>query len=538
MLISRAYRLALSLFAVAVLCSASLAQAQTTTPPFYPLEITNIGPIGANGLNGNNRIFRAYPGLEYNIRAAVVGGVYPFRYSLANAPSGMTINADTGEIVWPNPQASASNITLTVRDTAGATRSATWSITVTTNGFKFLDAVNGRNAANNGCSSSCGTGTLSNPWRTLGDLSLNDAAADITYFKNGTYSVLDTPDSVRSGRVIFSDRPGATVPGSVMWIAFPGHQPRLDFGYRAGVSDGHTLRHNGDNVYIDGFEGVYSRHVALQFEPTSNFRGGTYRRLRMHELGPGGDGTNSAYIMSVSTYPYVSYGMVIQDSSFYDLRINDSDAACTLKIYSQQKILIEDTVQYNGIKATELKADVRQFTVRNNTFYNLTGTAIGGNMHGCVGCSGGSDSYTTGGEILFNNVRGPGQALEINQDGFAIRTHIHRNTFRGRVGVVRTDSADGPFYFSNNVIVSNDAGTPSGSHIYHFEVSDPSRIVLSNNLVGYPSDNIIDSNGNLTSGYSQYYGTHGYQHSGGGTTPPPPTPPPAPAAPSNVRIVR
>jgi hypothetical protein len=250
----------------------------------------------------------------------------------------------------------------------------------------------------------------------------------------------------------------------------------------------------------------------------------------MHELLLGGDGTNSAYIMSVSTYPYVSYGMVIQDSSFYDLRITDSDAAVTLKIYSQSKLLIENTVQYNGIKATEIKADVRQYTVRGNTFFNLTGAAIGGNMHGCVGCNGGSDSYTTGGEILFNNVRSAAPALELNQDGQAIRTHIHRNTFNGRVLVERTDSADGPFYFSNNVIVNNDSGIPAGSHISHFEV-DPSRVVISNNLVGNTSANIIDANGNLTGAYSQYLGTHGYQLGSGSSVPA------APAPPTNLRIL-
>jgi hypothetical protein len=441
----------------------------------------------------------------------------------------MTIDPNTGEIRWLNPQASASDITLTVRDAAGATRTATWSITVSTAGFRFLDAVNGRNASNNGCSSSCGAGTLSNPWRTLGDLALNDAQTDITYFKNGTYAVRDTPASVQnSGRLIFSDRSGASTgsAGSVMWIAFPGHLPRIDNGGVGGL----TIRHNGDNVYVDGFEGVNAEYMNFQFEPTGNLRGGTYRRLRLHELGPGGDGTNSAFIMTVASYPGVSYGMVIQDSSFYDLRITDADSACTLKIYSQFKMLIENTVQYNGIKATEIKADVRQYTVRGNTFYNMTGTAIGGNMHGCVGCNGGSDSYTTGGEILYNNVRGPGEALEVNQDGFALRTHIYRNTFRGRVGVVRTDSADGPFYFSNNVIVNGDAGTPSGSHINFFEV-DPSRVVISNNLAGYPGDNIIDNNGNLTPAYQQYTGTRGYQTTGATT-------PPAPAAPSNVRIIR
>src|SRR5687767_12569806 len=130
--ISHLYRLGLLLFATTMLLGGAPALAQTTAPPFYPLEITNIGPVGVNGMSANNRIFRAYPGLEYNIRAAVVGGVYPFQYSLSGAPTGMTIDAATGEIRWPTPQSNASNITLTVRDSAGATRSATWSITVTT----------------------------------------------------------------------------------------------------------------------------------------------------------------------------------------------------------------------------------------------------------------------------------------------------------------------------------------------------------------------------------------------------------------------
>ena len=45
-------------------------------------------------------------------------------------------------------------------------------------------------------------------------------------------------------------------------------------------------------------------------------------------------------------------------------------------------------------------------------------------------------------------------------------THIYRNTFVGRVSVRNTDTADGPFYFTNNVIVNSDAGTPAGSHVY------------------------------------------------------------------------
>ena len=532
MMISRTSRFAHSLLAAALWLAPTAAQAQTTAPPFFPLEITNIGPVGVNRMHSDNRIFRAYPGIEYNIRAAVVGGAFPYTYSLGNAPAGMTINASTGTIIWPNPQADAPNVTLTVQDSAGATRSATWNIDVTTTGFKFVDAVNGRNAANNGCSSSCGAGTVANPWRTIGDLALNDSVSDITYFRNGTYNAVDAPASIKVNggpwqHIAFSDRADSSAPGSVMWVAYPGESPRIDFGYRAGGSAGYMIRFNGVSAYVDGFEAVNAQFIGFQF---GGGRGPTFRRLRMHNLGPGGDGTNSAFIMTQSSYPEVAYGLVIQDSHFYDVLINDSDAAVTLKLYSVIKPLIEDTVQYNAMKATELKADVRQFTVRNNTFYNLTATAIGGNMHGCVSCGeGGSDMMTSGGEILFNNVRSGNPAILVNQDGQATRVHVHRNTFRGRVQVQSTDGSDGPFYFSNNVIVNSDSGTPSGSHIYHYNVTAPSRIVLANNLVGSSGDNIIDANGNLTSAYSQHLGTRGFQR-GAGTVPPP-------SAPSNVRII-
>ena len=70
----------------------------------YLLEI--IQPqegLSTNGCVGGtlpcNRFYRAYPGLEYNVRMGVIGGDYPYVYSLITAPSGMTIDAGTGEII-------------------------------------------------------------------------------------------------------------------------------------------------------------------------------------------------------------------------------------------------------------------------------------------------------------------------------------------------------------------------------------------------------------------------------------------------------
>jgi hypothetical protein len=489
----------------------------------YPLELTNISSVGVNGMSANNRIFRAYPGLVYNIRPAVVGGLYPYTFSLQNAPSGMTISAATGEITWLNPQADATP-TIVIRDSEGATLSRAWTITVSATGFRFVDAVNGRNAPNNGCSSSCGSGTFANPWRNLADLLLNDASADITYFRAGTYNVQEVPASQRQSigsvweRIVVTDNSGSSFAGSVIWLGYPGERPLLDFTCTSCTS-GLMIRHTGQSVYIDGFETRDSAIIAFQFEPTGAQRGPTYRKLNMHHHGPGGDGTNAAFIMTVSSYPQAAYGMVVQDSTFTDVTSTDPDDAVTLKLYSQIKPLIENTIHANAVTAIELKADVRQFTVRSNVLYNLTGTAIGGNMHACVGCgAGGADMPTTRGEILFNSVRVSGamaKALRLNQDGQALEIYAYRNTFFGRVEAQSVDAADGPFFLTRNVIINTDSGTPANSHVVHTSVSAPARIVLTENLAGYPTDNIIDANNNLTAAYNSYFGTRGYQRAGG-----------------------
>ncbi len=502
-------------FAVAVLAFGASAAAQN----HYPLELTNIKPVGSapNGLDADNRIYRAYPGLTYNIRAAVIGGMYPYTFALANAPSGMTISA-RGEINWPNPSASASP-TITVVDSLGANVSATWTIAVNAAGFKFVDAANGRNAANNGCSSSCGTGTQSNPWRSLKDAFQNASANDITYFRSGSYNILDIP-SVGPGsdweHVEFNE-----AVRSAIWLEYPGDAAIINFGYQAGAEWGPLIRLVGENIYIDGFETVNSHIMAFQIAPSS--RGATFRRMYMHNHGPGQDGSNAAFIMSMSNYPSTAVGMVIQDNTFANAQ------TCTIKLYSQNKPLLEDNVHLSSQAGPELKADVRRFTVRGDRYSDIAGVAIGGNMHGSVGSP---DTPTTGGEIYFNNVRSNDTAIEVNQDGMAVAIYMYRNTFVGSVRVRNTDGSDGPFHFAQNVIVNDDSGVPSGSHITHENVSSPSRVTQSNNLAGSPSQNIVDGNGLLTPAFLQYLGTRGHQISGGGGTTLPPLPP------TNVRIIR
>lgn len=484
-----AIRLAAACLAVALAATADLATGSSSvlaSDVIAPLEVTNVRA----GMPSRSRWSRAHPGLEYSVRPAVIGGVFPYHFSLSQAPEGMTIDAATGDVRWDRPSGTASPM-LTVVDAAGSQVTASWTIQVTAEGFRFVDAVNGKATAGPQCAADCGQGTRERPWRTIGDVLSAGRSGDFVYFRSGTYSLRGLPiESGGSGwdRVTVSE---SRQP--VVWLAEPGQTPLIDFADGWGSSKAPLIRFRGDHVYVEGFETTNSRFIAFQYEGGGT-TGPTFRKLRMHHHGPGVDGSNAAFIMT-TTSAQPSDFMVVQDSEFWAV----TGSAVTIKIYAQRKMLIENTVHHTSPVGIELKDDVRQFTVRGNRFFDIAGAAIGGNMH----------ESTTSGEILFNNARA-GVALDVNQDGMAGPIHIRRNTLVGRVQVRNTDAADGPFVFTNNVIVSSDSG-PQGSRIAMIDVAAPGRVQLNDNLTGSPSSRLVDEVGNLAPGRSKGAGTHGHQ---------------------------
>jgi putative Ig domain-containing protein len=484
------------------LAIAVLAHAQPAAAANYPLEI--IAPRA--NLPTHHRMLRAYPGLTYAIRAAVVGGAYPYVYSLSNAPVDMTIDPATGEINWTNPQ-TTTTVTLTVTDFEGTRVSQTWTITVTSGGFRFVDAVNG---------SSTGSGSPGNPLRTLSDVYNRSLWNDIVYFKTGTYDTTGIPAfDVGTELSVEFDQSS----NSVMWLAYPGAAPVIDFMYTGTPTP--RIRLIGNAIYIDGFALTRIQTVGFQVGHSSGL-GSIFRRLNARDLLNGVDGSNAAFIMTMNTGAGLEAdGMVVQDSTF----TNNTGMSAALKLNYTTKLLVENcTFTTGGNETLALRMRNRQFTIRGNTFSNITNDAISGNMFD------GDDANDHGhyGEVLFNNVRDARTAaLVMNLQGEAGPTYVYRNTFQGRVLVTNTSSDDGPFSFSYNVIVNSDTGTPTGSHIQQQNVSAPSRVLISNNLVGFPTDGIVDAAGNLTAAFASYIGTHGHMRGGG-----------APRPATNVRITR
>lgn len=504
----------------------------------YALEIVNVKPVGTapTGMDGDSRLYRAYTGLTWTYRVGVIGGQYPYTFALTNAPAGMSIrNASTGEtcgiaetgrthvdcgtITWTSPAASASNITVTVTDADGSTEDETWSITVGTSGYRFLDAVSGVDS---------GSGGIGAPWRTVAYAKANSSANDIWYFRTGTYggSDMGADNGVSNSRKAweFSD-----TAGSAIWLEYPGDAAVLDLEAPDGATTGQyyaNLTIEGP-VYMDGFEITNCQHFCLRFYASgSSAKGPDLHNLTIHHTAAGwteGSGSNQAPIMWEQAYPNQDYGTVLQNLTIYDSPDNG------LKFYSQNKMLLEDSYIHDVALAMELKSGITQFTVRANHMDDMTdavnAACIAGNMNSS------SSGNTFSGEVAWNlctNVTSSGYgtpgggagywgAIDANQDGGASAFYVYRNTLVGRVLIEQPGTGDGPFAFTQNVIVNEDNAQSPYSYIYLLSSTDDSVVSDTNNLKAQAATGVIDSSGKLTGSYrTTYLGTRGYEQGGGG----------------------
>lgn len=445
---------------------------------------------GTPNMPTGHRIFKAYPGIEYNIRAAVLGGAYPFTYALSNAPAGMTIDANSGTISWPNPSGTTVTPTITVTDAAGATQSSPWTITVTTNGFRFVDGVGGNDSNN---------GTLASAWRTLSKLKESGQPGEIVIFRNGTYRTtgMETDGGDTWVRVEMN---GAYQP--VQWLAYPGETPVFDNDYVAGVDTGRFLRFSGSNqypVYLDGLEVTHAWDKGMQFA-SGSCDYAVFRRLNIHDVAEAIDGSNSAGIMTLTSPGDQTWYGIYQDIDFHD------NAPGGIKQYSHKKLLWEDCLFRDSGGGPDLKADVPRFEVRNCSFYgqsDLGHCGLFGNMHDGAG----PDDHASG-EVRYNRMLCEGGlAMAVNQDGQAKEIFLYRNTFLGDVWAASPTATNGPFHYMHNVIVNPEAAVT----IYGGGTPPPGVILDFENLKGASTDGITDANGNLAGTYVSYLGTRGYQ---------------------------
>lgn len=486
----------LIIIAIAVILTSCIANAAD-----YTLEI--IQPRA--GLSTTNRFYKAYPGIEYNVKVSVIGGEYPYTYALTSYPSGMSVNSKTGIITWDNPTTSGSphSVTASVTDGENTTATVSWTITVTTSGFYFIDAVNG---SNNSARGGTGTGTAANPWKDMQDFyggttnistqssAKNDGtySGGFLYFKNGTYQTGAMP-SEDGWRVPFVSNNKPQV-----WLAYPGESPVLDFsGAVIEVYDG------GANMYMDGLTFKVNGNPdkkCFRFEGTTNdvtFVRNTFDGDGMVGV-PGGNnallfltnsgvGTNNRLSISNNTFADVGFGMGIEG-------------------YSAHKALIEgNTLTDIATHAIYPKTGCQHWHIRGNV---ITGSDTTGILVGNYSPSG--DIY-----ILHNYVNmDSDNAIHLNEQYTTTSTgpfRAKRNTVKGGIQINKVTSTNGPFYVEDNVIINS----ISGDKLTKNNIDYAANLVVSGTLGA--TSGLIDADGKLVAGNESYLGVTGWQFADGST---------------------
>ena len=449
----------------------ALAPASTAD---YPLEI--IQPRA--GLDTTNRFYKAYPAIEYNVRMGVIGGIYEgFVYSLTTAPAGMTIDAATGEIVWANPTATGSPHNITAQITDGAeTQTVSWTLTVTTAGFKFVDSASG---------SDSNDGSIGSPWQTLDKIG-DAAASDFIYFRTGTYAT-----------TAHSNWDGTTE--SVVWLAYPSESPAFNF-----AAGGYFFLNVNNKLYVDGLS-VNSNNNTVEraFAYPGQESNITFRRNTFEGILNGSSGNNPSYIFSTNSGTRGQY-TVIQDNA-----ATDGASPYFFLGYANSHVLVEDNA-VSGLTGTgsaiSPKDGNSMWFVRGN---DISIANIGVNIQ----------SYNSQGHgkgpivIEYNNIETTGGANETlsfagyAQDGQVV---VARNTLVGRNYNYIDDAGDGPFIYRKNVII-NDSDLGETDRL-RMDNGTFGTVTYDDNLVGGTADGIVDANGLLTgSSRTTYLGTHGHE---------------------------
>lgn len=496
-------RLAMSAALVVVL---SFSFIRTSEAIVAPLEI--LQPRA--GLDINNRFYRAYPGLPFEVQIAAIGGLYPNRYELVSGPAGVAVDAATGVLSWSSPTTNGSphSISVSVTDSNGTKATVSWTVTVTTNGFRFVDAVNGKSAANGG------TGSIESPWRSIADwyISKYDTSQQgvFLYYRTGTYYVKDAPIEDPNGFRRLA------LPGHkpMVWLAYPGERPIIDTG------GSHVSPYGGcRNVYFEGLRFQnYNTHFGIRIDSDASnvtFRKNIFGPL---ELGWGGLGTNASALM-ISKGGSVGSHWVIADNTFEGVK----DNGYGILGYWTTKTLVQGN-SFFGIakvdgKGIGPKEATNNWFIRDNRIDATAGEAINVQASG-AGTAGGQTANI---EIAYNRVRSQsGYTLWIgaaNVDYGLVESY--RNTYVGApVSVANLTNARGPVTFRDDVIV-NSSTSPSRIDRPN-DTSSPSRVTSTGLLTGTMSDGIVDANGNLSDQYGQYRGLKGFERVEAGTRPRPP----------------
>lgn len=450
-------------------------------PAKLPLEI--IAPEA--GIGDESRYSKAYPGIEYRVPIAVLGGAWPFRYELVNAPSGMNIGqtlgaADYGIVSWATPTAGEHAVSVKVTDQQGATSTVEWSIEVTGAGFLFVDATNGDDS---------NPGTLSAPMKTMAGWFGSDKYDDVhagafVYYRAGSYRTDAAPieDGIRIALT------GKSKP--VVHLAYPGEKPVFD------VRNAHITFYGGNSDLY--FQGLTWDHV---------FDANEYKGLAIESNTPRVIVFENTFLKATEEAPIGSNGTVIfagngQEFGEHWAIVNNHFADLTnggaFEVYSVSDSVFEgNTLEHNAGGGLYLKNAGVRWTVRNNQGH-LDNSNFLVRSDAYNGLTAVHDV-----EVCWNNYASSGTGWELGYEANDYGTHwVYRNTWQ--VGHHRILNAS-----AGSVLLTRDVVQHDGQHENGVLLEGTSLVPEALDLLTGASG-LVDADGVLTPAHAASAGTHGH----------------------------
>lgn len=184
--------------------------------PLGPARVVLPRPDGETSPRAFHR--NAHVGMPYELPIVVQGGSWPFVYELIAGPAGASLGRNHGDpgygiLRWTPAANGTFDFTVRVRDQDGGSVQFSWSVVVSSNWARFVDAANG--------SDSNGDGSLASPWRSLAHAYTQVQDGGALCLRAGQYQA---PGAAMN--IAVTGGSGAGRVGSL--IGWPGEEARID----------------------------------------------------------------------------------------------------------------------------------------------------------------------------------------------------------------------------------------------------------------------------------------------------------------------
>ncbi|UXY15916.1 hypothetical protein N8I74_02545 [Chitiniphilus purpureus] len=241
----------------------------------------------------------AYPGIPYESRPGLVGGVFPYEYRIkgltldgvAQSTGGVSLDFRTGAVRFTPASAGTYVLTLDIRDSGSPQSTLEHSFTIVASAAQFIFVAPGGTDAPN-------RGTLAEPYRTLAYAIANSSAGQAVVLRKGSYAT--------GGFTLYDNK-------AQQLLAYPDEVVSLDLNYQ-------ILNVYSVTAPAARIEGVDINHVKLHgIKSETSPTGLVVRNVRFTDgIGSGtNQNNNPAFIFSTGhdlTTP--RHKLLIQDNDF------------------------------------------------------------------------------------------------------------------------------------------------------------------------------------------------------------------------------